>query len=255
MCGENCAQAGACVHRDGSSPRVRGKLGAAFDADRVQGLIPACAGKTGWALGRNPKPRAHPRVCGENLAGSTPANCSVGSSPRVRGKPVVEVRRQKYKGLIPACAGKTTCLALVADSGWAHPRVCGENFTTVGGLPTIEGSSPRVRGKRHDYPSFGTRRRLIPACAGKTLRPSSLPSAREAHPRVCGENGIRERCEAIPGGSSPRVRGKPLIPLSPLSHTGLIPACAGKTKSWAQPPTPTKAHPRVCGENCGSDFT
>ena len=52
---------------------------------------------------------------------------SVGSSPRVRGKPISEIRDEVRSRLIPARAGKTARPAPVAGA-----RV---------------GSSPRVRGK------------------------------------------------------------------------------------------------------------
>ena len=50
----------------GSSPRVRGKLGAGEFPVAVRGLIPACAGKTDVGGGVGVHFWAHPRVCGEN---------------------------------------------------------------------------------------------------------------------------------------------------------------------------------------------
>ena len=74
---------------------------------QVVGLIPACAGKTsGGVMGVRPL-RAHPRVCGENgIKPKLHGQCR-GSSPRVRGKLMVEAREPLLPGLIPACAGKT----------------------------------------------------------------------------------------------------------------------------------------------------
>ena len=66
---------------------------------------------------------------------------------------------------------------------------------------------------------------------------------------MCGENAHRSVCAFGYFGSSPRVRGKPAWATRAGVHSGLIPACAGKT---IKTPTVTKlcrAHPRVCGEN------
>ena len=76
-------------------------------------------------------------------------------------------------GLIPACAGKTCYRSVGCCAGWAHPRVCGENYVTADINRLHLGSSPRVRGKLHGGASAAKLCGLIPACAGKTL---SIPS-------------------------------------------------------------------------------
>ena len=154
MCGENFQLRVDLALDDGSSPRVRGKPAARQTLARIQGLIPACAGKTSVTLRLLPRSGAHPRVCGENPREAAPIRAEVGSSPRVRGKPTVLERTLSDVGLIPACAGKTSRgVTFNADSP-AHPRVCGENFTTHV-LPALQsGSSPRVRGKRWTIWSF-----------------------------------------------------------------------------------------------------
>ena len=50
-------------------------------------------------------------------------------------------------------------------------------------------------------------------------------------------------------GSSPRVRGKPAWATRAGVHSGLIPACAGKTLGKLAISPRNGAHPRVCGEN------
>ena len=91
--------------------------------------------------------------------------------------------------------------------------------------------------------------RLIPACAGKTASGSERRSQSRAHPRVCGENVSLSRLRVLVMGSSPRVRGKHLSPARESVQRGLIPACAGKTYPKPDANRPTRAHPRVCGEN------
>ena len=69
-----------------------------------------------------------------------------------------------------------------------HPRVCGENIFDGVAPVGVEGTSPRMRGK-HSYRHFpGAPARNIPAYAGKTHRKAERSSAKQEHPRVCGEN-------------------------------------------------------------------
>ena len=162
------------LRASGSSPRVRGKLKSMFSAAKNAGLIPACAGKTQPG---SPKPagqRAHPRVCGENGPVPAPRVEVGGSSPRVRGKPLRSNPRLVVKGLIPACAGKTSFDPKVMWGMSAHPRVCGENSKQRFLRHGHAGSSPRVRGKLILKRSKSQSRRLIPACAGKTLVRSDM---------------------------------------------------------------------------------
>ena len=111
------------------------------------------------------------------------------------------------------------------------------------------GSSPRMRGK----PAHEVGRRvgngLIPAHAGKTNVLVLKLSNRGAHPRACGENCQAKRAPTDQSGSSPRMRGKRVKSSRALRASGLIPAHAGKTNSWAWAAAPMTAHPRACGEN------
>ena len=157
-----------CVGDYGSSPRVRGKHWLARFARAVDGLIPACAGKTISHLLHHLRCGAHPRVCGENKNSHGAINRAVGSSPRVRGKQVRETRQGVFNRLIPACAGKTLYLKTRSQHSTAHPRVCGENPPCVVVTESNPGSSPRVRGKRLGTGFNTVPDRLIPACAGKT---------------------------------------------------------------------------------------
>ena len=47
---------------------------------------------------------------------------------------------------------------------------------------------------------------------------------------MCGENGGNEAKELIKEGSPPRVRGKRQRVMDAHEHTGITPACAGKTR-------------------------
>ena len=168
VCGENARPGTQERFRQGSSPRVRGKLTDAGQEAGDCGLIPACAGKTVVARSKSSGRGAHPRVCGENSATTFEGAWGNGSSPRVRGKPLCFESEGVETRLIPACAGKTRSALAALVGSWAHPRVCGENQTTSVKVSARIGSSPRVRGK-HRAPRGGARLfGLIPACAGKT---------------------------------------------------------------------------------------
>ena len=172
-----------------------------------------------------------------------------GSSPRVRGKPSGNRAPGGTCGLIPACAGKTLALFVMRSHVRAHPRVCGENWAAGPLGLFVEGSSPRVRGKRFACLFLPSCSGLIPACAGKTVCVFVFTIVFGAHPRVCGENPNKTRDQIVQQGSSPRVRGKPKQRISEVFRVRLIPACAGKTSSYLRTAVRTAAHPRVCGEN------
>ena len=176
MCGENPSCIASYRAIVGSSPRVRGKHEHRPRRCGGRRLIPACAGKTGQRSVPRLITGAHPRVCGENRASWKRRRRCSGSSPRVRGKPIVAPVEHDPPGLIPACAGKTRAHRRPRPSRTAHPRVCGENEPGQPGRGVLGGSSPRVRGKHGHRGQGQPRRRLIPACAGKT-GPSSYPTA------------------------------------------------------------------------------
>ena len=190
VCGENCGQSLRLRTRGGSSPRVRGKRWFRNSGQPSGRLIPACAGKTTHDRHDHPRTGAHPRVCGENSICSCPVIPANGSSPRVRGKRTSGPRRRGWRGLIPACAGKTLRARNSCRPFRAHPRVCGENLCDGATYPVVQGSSPRVRGKPARPARSRRARGLIPACAGKTPGVWRRPPGGGAHPRVCGENRL-----------------------------------------------------------------
>ena len=248
-CGENRRPAVVQVGPDGSSPRVRGKLGQVVARVGQGRLIPARAGKT-WSRPRaRPKAPAHPRACGENSAAPSADCFSTGSSPRVRGKLVGVQNSVDGDGLIPARAGKTANFRGTMAEGMAHPRACGENPVTATLALPPPGSSPRVRGKLRMWASIDGNPGLIPARAGKTPRPTCRSPRRWAHPRACGENDRGIPACTRPYGSSPRVRGKRDLVRDLAGWSRLIPARAGKTHSVTKGPRWPAAHPRACGEN------
>ena len=112
----------------------------------------------------------HPRACGANatMDATRPRRC--GSSPRMRGKhgqaddAVARVR------IIPAHAGQTRRWENRPDCDSDHPRACGANPMFLRGLLGFGGSSPRMRGKPPADGRDTSKRRIIPAHAGQTVR-------------------------------------------------------------------------------------
>ena len=213
----------------GSSPRGRGKQWSCEPHSFAVRLIPAWAGKThrsrfglgcGWA---------HPRMGGENVPGEVTDLAAAGSSPHGRGKlgglgvDVAQLR------LIPAWAGKTLSGIFSPSSGWAHPRMGGENLIAAAVAGIGAGSSPHGRGKRS--------------------RSESSPPTKAAHPRMGGENLCYKQVTLVSLGSSPHARGKLNGRVDGNLAPGLIPAWAGKTTRSMSAWIIEAAHPRMGGEN------
>ena len=127
VCGENVSASPFTPVSKGSPPRVRGKHRPDVRRGEIDGITPACAGKTPRAASSPGPPWDHPRVCGENLPLHFTVSSKTGSPPRVRGK-------RRWKPAVPSARRD-------------HPRVCGENASALLMLSDSAGSPPRVRGK------------------------------------------------------------------------------------------------------------
>ena len=152
-----------------------------------------------------------------------------GSSPLTRGKRREGRHGLFARGLIPAHAGKTPAFSWASPGLWAHPRSRGENWRGRRWRCRRWGSSPLTRGKPVSRRVMTSPRGLIPAHAGKTLRPWWRRGSRGAHPRSRGENAEGRGHIAHTTGSSPLTRGKRDVQPPRSVHEGLIPAHAGKT--------------------------
>ena len=227
--GENNDLVGDAGRVQGSSPLTRGKPAGTASITRMEGLIPAHAGKTS-AGGRNfYQHEAHPRSRGENTRRPAFRSPAKGSSPLTRGKLPVDSRLDSVERLIPAHAGKTIPLV----------------YTVL----MMKGSSPLTRGKRQADRVRSHSGGLIPAHAGKTRLRSCVRARLRAHPRSRGENSLTLiNCAPLPG-SSPLTRGKLVSKVKAATLAGLIPAHAGKTATNCNELIPTRAHPRSRGEN------
>ena len=146
MCGEHRTYAQCLSLTTGSSPHVRGALDPHILGVERIGIIPACAGSTV----RNEAPlksnRDHPRMCGEHSSSSLFNTSDGGSSPHVRGAQYSSDSIHLNTGIIPACAGSTTMMAISSAVDRDHPRMCGEHTGGPSGVYGSLGSSPHVRG-------------------------------------------------------------------------------------------------------------
>ena len=248
VCGELVVAPRRHASGVGSSPRVRGTLHAAPSAALVIRFIPACAGNSSSACMLSAMDTVHPRVCGELPSLSMPPSRSIGSSPRVRGTRCRRRGPSRRLRFIPACAGNSPPVALVAPNRPVHPRVCGELSAPLHGSASVHGSSPRVRGTQYDSPGEGTGRRFIPACAGNSPRVAGSGRSAAVHPRVCGELTVTLSLTATAAGSSPRVRGTPGHQHRCGGRGRFIPACAGNSRGTRRRLPGRSVHPRVCGE-------
>ena len=147
---------------------MRGTLALGARGVDLDGIIPACAGNTCSPLARLCLGWDHPRVCGEHRSAQTVISPELGSSPRVRGTPLVQHRVAPAGGIIPACAGNTAVDALLVLPLEDHPRVCGEHPSSGTRHSFKSGSSPRVRGTLELRDAIAHDAGIIPACAGNT---------------------------------------------------------------------------------------
>ena len=147
-CGENGACFSITTGIMGSPPRMRGKRGGSGEKGALGGITPAHAGKTRRPPPRSSAKRDHPRACGENCSLSSHQSDTMGSPPRMRGKPLDLVIVVCALGITPAHAGKTAADAAGESVNGDHPRACGENKGGFSTRRTMMGSPPRMRGKR-----------------------------------------------------------------------------------------------------------
>ena len=172
----------------------------------------------------------------------------------MRGKPFRRGRAWQRTRITPADAGKTLQDTQNPGEPEDHPRGCGENPYIVKNDRYLPGSPPRMRGKRLPPLVSIATGRITPADAGKTYVPAIGALPPRDHPRGCGENCVRQVPTRSCDGSPPRMRGKPISPLTQSSMSRITPADAGKTGAVKCLNIFAEDHPRGCGENNKQSF-
>ena len=127
--------------------------------------------------------------------------------------------------------------------------MCGEHISPIFLCGGVQGSSPHVRGARNPAVHSNRQAGIIPACAGSTRPPTSNRDGGRDHPRMCGEHCTETGRQLWSQGSSPHVRGALAKLFTDALNGGIIPACAGSTRTVVMPMMRSRDHPRMCGEH------
>ena len=167
----------------------------------------------------------------------------------MRGKRRVGAESSYHIRIIPAHAGQTRVRIRARFRYSDHPRACGANVGRQIIATRLDGSSPRMRGKRCIICVLNSALRIIPAHAGQTNTDNTNTSVNADHPRACGANGIGRTRLEYPQGSSPRMRGKLGVAQRRERVFRIIPAHAGQTSPSPLWGAPCPDHPRACGAN------
>ena len=93
------------------------------------GIIPACAGSTILMTDYIVIHWDHPRMRGEHCDPRYHPHYRQGSSPHARGARDTMKAAELTDGIIPACAGSTTCSRFCRMLERDHPRMRGEHFS------------------------------------------------------------------------------------------------------------------------------
>ena len=128
-----------------------------------------------------------------------------------------------------------------------HPRSRGVYARSATISSRSTGSSPLARGLREAERAPLAPRRIIPARAGFTARPSSSGLTSRDHPRSRGVYSGSEGGGSFSGGSSPLARGLHPARQDILEHRRIIPARAGFTGTGVPATAAYRDHPRSRG--------
>ena len=187
---------------------MRGQHGRQLGPAMLGRIIPARAGPTVHHHTPFYKRTDHPRSCGANKPLPPRKTSRRGSSPLVRGQPVIQRINVDFPRIIPARAGPTHLYGPIIGAIPDHPRSCGANIMRPSLSILFCGSSPLVRGQRRADVCPFRELRIIPARAGPTMIAYSTSGLVADHPRSCGANMIANFKDGGHYGSSPLVRGQ-----------------------------------------------
>ena len=186
---------------------------------------------------------------GEHDSTCTRSPRDTGSSPHARGTLVWVVVGCGCVGIIPACAGNTRRTYEKTTRRRDHPRMRGEHRFGMACALFHAGSSPHARGTRESNLKTDYLPGIIPACAGNTFDRARNEIRKQDHPRMRGEHPFRSITVISAPLSSPHARGTPSDKGNSVSHTGIIPACAGNTSWDGIVSKKGRDHPRMRGEH------
>ena len=173
---------------EGSPPHARGRRRRSSRSLAMGRITPACAGKTLKILLQR---------CWRR-----------GSPPHARGRLKMRVNRLRDGRITPACAGKTEYQQFKSKDHADHPRMRGEDRAGLMSRGAPKGSPPHARGRpwrtSETTPMVG----ITPACAGKTSEWKTTTPGRPDHPRMRGEDRLKNLSANAIHGSPPHARGR-----------------------------------------------
>ena len=192
----------------GSPPHGRGKELSGVAHHYGDGITPAWAGKSVFALSARLLAKDHPRMGGEKWIIHQIFISQLGSPPHGRGKVQISCALAVPFGITPAWAGKRVQQPLLLHPSWDHPRMGGEKeqATNCSQLPL--GSPPHGRGKDAVQGWMRATEGITPAWAGKRLKRSHrsgifisgpIPFHSVLH-RPAGSGGSRAGRDGAPAG-------------------------------------------------------
>ena len=173
---------------------------------------------------------------------------ATGSSPHAR-----EIRQFKRVGvtklrIIPACAGNTSIRTILTDIFEDHPRMRGKYKEKRNSAEPRAGSSPHAREILQIKSISAAHFRIIPACAGNTIKFKVPFVESQDHPRMRGKYFGSVLSASHRLGSSPHAREIQSLLRFFLSIYRIIPACAGNTPVQLSAIPELQDHPRMRGK-------
>src|SRR6266545_4217565 len=94
-------------------------------------------------------------------------------------------------------------------NGPVHPHACGDDAPLNPNGSQRSGSPPRVWGRRALESEWKSTGRFTPTRVGTTRPCIRMGVNRAVHPHACGDDYTLTFIAAAPGGSPPRVWGRP----------------------------------------------
>ena len=168
MRGEQVSASSLSETTIGSSPHARGAGVVVLRYVGDVGIIPACAGSSSQSPGNGSGMKDHPRMRGEQTTLGVISTAWGGSSPHARGAGNRIIRYKRWLGIIPACAGSSSCRSRTYHGDKDHPRMRGEQPGTLKTIGSNMGSSPHARGAEQSQAVIDRGLGIIPACAGSS---------------------------------------------------------------------------------------
>ena len=129
----------------------------------------------------------HPHACGDKSYRYSRLSCLTGSSPRVWGQDIKNIRCSQIIRIIPTRVGTRPSAICTPTCVWDHPHACGDKNTLRFRTGFVAGSSPRVWGQDVSVTADGTISGIIPTRVGTSKSLRCFCSVARDHPHACGD--------------------------------------------------------------------